>query len=53
MSILKKFVKHKIPVLLVDTDISLEHKTSYIGTDNFELGKKSRGITSFAATAWR
>jgi len=41
MSILKKFVEHKIPVLLVDTDIPLEHKTSYIGTDNFELGRKA------------
>jgi len=40
-SILKKFVESKIPVLLVDTDIPLKHKTSYIGTDNFELGKKA------------
>ncbi|WP_165350787.1 sugar ABC transporter substrate-binding protein [Ectobacillus funiculus] len=41
MSILKKFVENKIPVLLVDTDIPLEHKTAYIGTDNFELGRKA------------
>jgi len=40
MSILKKFIEHKIPVLLVDTDVPLEHKTAYIGTDNFELGRK-------------
>ncbi|WP_205650939.1 sugar ABC transporter substrate-binding protein [Ectobacillus funiculus] len=41
MSILKEFVENKIPVLLVDTDIPLEHKASYIGTDNFELGRKA------------
>ncbi|MFP3126829.1 substrate-binding domain-containing protein [Ectobacillus funiculus] len=41
MSALKKFAQHKIPVLLVDTDIPLEHKTAYIGTNNFELGKKA------------
>lgn len=41
VSILKKFVEHKIPVLLIDTDIPLEHKTAYIGTDNFELGRKA------------
>ncbi|WP_129728816.1 sugar ABC transporter substrate-binding protein [Ectobacillus funiculus] len=40
-SILQKFIEHKIPVLLVDTDIPLEHKTAYIGTDNFELGRKA------------
>lgn len=39
MSVLKKVVEHKIPVLLVDTDIPLEHKTSYIGTNNLELGR--------------
>jgi len=39
--ILNKFIEHRIPVLLVDTDIPLKHKTSYIGTDNFELGKKA------------
>ncbi|GAA3334386.1 hypothetical protein GCM10020331_102140 [Ectobacillus funiculus] len=43
MSALKKFAQHKIPVLLVDTDIPLEHKTAYIGTNNFELGKKRQG----------
>ena len=41
MSILKKFVKNKIPVILIDADIPLEHKTAYIGTDNFELGKEA------------
>jgi ribose transport system substrate-binding protein len=41
LSTLKKFAEHHIPVLLVDTDIPLEHKTSYIGTDNFELGRKA------------
>ncbi|GAA3316655.1 hypothetical protein GCM10020331_013290 [Ectobacillus funiculus] len=51
--ILNKFIENKIPVLLIDADIPLEHKTAYIGTNNFELGKKSRRITSFAAAAWR
>ncbi len=41
MSSLKKAAQSKIPVLLVDTDISLENKTTYIGTDNFELGRKA------------
>ncbi|MFP3123639.1 sugar ABC transporter substrate-binding protein [Ectobacillus funiculus] len=40
-SILEKFIENKIPVLLVDTDIPLEHKIAYIGTDNFELGRKA------------
>ncbi|WP_205650997.1 sugar ABC transporter substrate-binding protein [Ectobacillus funiculus] len=40
-TILKKFVKNKIPVLLIDADIPLEHKTAYIGTNNFDLGKKA------------
>ncbi|MFP3121958.1 sugar ABC transporter substrate-binding protein [Ectobacillus funiculus] len=40
-SILNKFVENKIPVLLIDADIPLKHKTAYIGTDNFELGKKA------------
>lgn len=40
-SILNKFIENKIPVLLIDADIPLEHKIAYIGTDNFELGKKA------------
>ncbi|HWO96149.1 MAG TPA: sugar ABC transporter substrate-binding protein [Bacillus sp. (in: firmicutes)] len=44
MSILEKFVENKIPVLLLDTDIPLESKTSYIGTDNFDLGKKAGAL---------
>ncbi|WP_342048393.1 sugar ABC transporter substrate-binding protein [Bacillus sp. OTU530] len=39
ISILEKFVENKIPVLLVDTDLPLEHKTAHIGTDNFRLGR--------------
>ncbi|MFP3126861.1 sugar ABC transporter substrate-binding protein [Ectobacillus funiculus] len=39
--ILKEFDEHHIPVLLVDTDAPLANKTAYIGTDNFELGKKA------------
>lgn len=41
MFILQKFVEKKIPVLLIDTDILLEHKTAYIGTDNLELGRNA------------
>lgn len=39
--ILKEFDEHNIPVLLIDTDDPWENKTSYIGTDNFELGRKA------------
>jgi ribose transport system substrate-binding protein len=38
-SILKEYDERNIPVMLVDTDDSWEKKTSYIGTNNFELGK--------------
>jgi len=41
MSSLKEAAQSKIPVLLIDTDIPLENKTTYIGTDNFELGQKA------------
>jgi ribose transport system substrate-binding protein len=37
--ILKEFHKESIPVLLVDSDESWENKISYIGTNNFELGR--------------
>lgn len=39
--ILQEFDEHNIPVLLVDTDDPWENKTAYIGTDNFELGRKA------------
>lgn len=39
--LLDKFTKQKeIPVLLVDQDNPWQNKTSYIGTDNVDLGKK-------------
>jgi ribose transport system substrate-binding protein len=44
MSILKEFVDHKIPVLLLDTNVPLENKSSYIGTDNYELGRKAGAL---------
>ncbi|MDQ0246330.1 ribose transport system substrate-binding protein [Bacillus fengqiuensis] len=44
MSILEEFAENKIPVLLIDTDIPWESKTSYIGTDNFDLGKKAGAL---------
>jgi ribose transport system substrate-binding protein len=44
--ILEKFVQNNIPVLLLDTDYSWEHKTSYIGTNNLELGKKAGALVS-------
>jgi ribose transport system substrate-binding protein len=43
-SILEKFVDNKIPVLLLDTNIPLENKSSYIGTDNYELGRKAGAL---------
>jgi ribose transport system substrate-binding protein len=30
-----------IPILLIDTDLTIKNKTAYIGTDNNELGKKA------------
>ncbi len=42
--ILQEFDEHNIPVLLVDTDAPWENKTAYIGTDNFELGRKAGGL---------
>ncbi|MFP3123749.1 sugar ABC transporter substrate-binding protein [Ectobacillus funiculus] len=39
--ILKEFHENNIPVLLVDTNDSWENKAAYIGTDNFELGRKA------------
>ncbi|RBW68453.1 sugar ABC transporter substrate-binding protein [Bacillus taeanensis] len=42
--ILDQFVEQNIPVLLVDTDAAWEHKTAYIGTDNFDLGKKAGAL---------
>ncbi|WP_078409002.1 sugar ABC transporter substrate-binding protein [Priestia abyssalis] len=43
-SILQKFVENKIPVLLIDTNIPWENETSYIGTDNFNLGIKAGAL---------
>ncbi|WP_332695976.1 sugar ABC transporter substrate-binding protein [Halalkalibacter lacteus] len=36
---LKEFYEKDIPVLLIDTDAPWENKTSYIGTDNVDLGR--------------
>lgn len=44
ISILKEFDKKNIPVLLIDTDIPWENKTSYIGTNNLELGLKGGAL---------
>jgi ribose transport system substrate-binding protein len=41
ISELEKFVENDIPVLLMGTDDPWKNKTSYIGTDNLELGKKA------------
>lgn len=30
-----------IPILLIDTDLTIKNKTAYIGTDNNDLGKKA------------
>jgi ribose transport system substrate-binding protein len=37
--VLQEFDQKDIPVLLVDTNDSWENKTTYIGTNNFELGR--------------
>ena len=43
--LLDKYTKQKkIPVLLVDQDNPWQNKTSYIGTDNVELGKKAGSL---------
>ncbi|HZH58520.1 MAG TPA: sugar ABC transporter substrate-binding protein, partial [Metabacillus sp.] len=39
--ILNKFVEKGIPTLLIDTDDPWKNKTSYIGTDNLELGRRA------------
>ncbi|WP_332696090.1 sugar ABC transporter substrate-binding protein [Halalkalibacter lacteus] len=44
MPILDKFVEGDIPVLLLDTDHTWKNKTSYIGTNNSELGKKAGAL---------
>lgn len=41
---LAQFDKKKIPVLLLDTDYPWENKTSYIGTNNLELGRKAGAL---------
>jgi ribose transport system substrate-binding protein len=46
MSILEEFVKKDIPVLLLNQDVHFENKTTYIGTDNFELGKLAGNLLS-------
>ncbi|QGQ45641.1 sugar ABC transporter substrate-binding protein [Metabacillus sediminilitoris] len=38
-SALEDFVEQDIPVILLDTDVSWEDKTSYVGTDNVALGR--------------
>ncbi|WP_227939842.1 sugar ABC transporter substrate-binding protein [Alkalihalobacillus deserti] len=42
--ILDEFVENNIPVLLLDTDDPWEQKTAYIGTNNFDLGRKSGAL---------
>ncbi|WP_144548509.1 sugar ABC transporter substrate-binding protein [Bacillus sp. X1(2014)] len=43
--LLDKYTKQKeIPVLLVDQDYPWQNKTSYIGTDNVDLGKKAGSL---------
>ncbi|MGZ4161725.1 MAG: sugar ABC transporter substrate-binding protein [Neobacillus sp.] len=42
--LLDKFTKKKIPVLLVDQNEPWPNKTSYIGTNNLDLGKKAGSL---------
>ncbi|WP_332630460.1 sugar ABC transporter substrate-binding protein [Halalkalibacter flavus] len=39
--VLDRFADQNIPVLLLDTDDPWENKTAYIGTDNYDLGRKA------------
>jgi ribose transport system substrate-binding protein len=41
---LENFVRNNIPVLLIDTDDPWENKTTYIGTNNLELGKMAGAL---------
>jgi ribose transport system substrate-binding protein len=41
LPIMDEFVENNIPVLLLDTDHPWGEKTAYIGTDNFDLGRKA------------
>jgi ribose transport system substrate-binding protein len=39
--VLDQFANQNIPVLLLDTDDTWKNKTAYIGTDNYDLGRKA------------
>lgn len=39
--ILEEFKEKGIPVMFIQTNLSWDHKTSYIGTDNHDLGVKA------------
>ncbi|WP_052144820.1 sugar ABC transporter substrate-binding protein [Halalkalibacter okhensis] len=41
---LEPFVYQDIPVLFLDTDAPWEYKTSYVGTNNFDLGRKAGSL---------
>lgn len=42
--VLKEYKEKNIPVLIADTDVKWQDKITYIGTDNFELGKKAGSL---------
>jgi ribose transport system substrate-binding protein len=44
MSLLEEFDEQNIPVLLLDTDVPLDNKSSYIGTNNYELGRRAGAL---------
>jgi ribose transport system substrate-binding protein len=41
---LDRFIEKDIPVFLLDTDHNWENKTTYIGTDNVDLGKRAGAL---------
>ncbi|MBZ5753659.1 sugar ABC transporter substrate-binding protein [Metabacillus rhizolycopersici] len=45
-SALEDFVEQDIPVILLDTDVAWEDKTSYVGTDNVKLGRRAGALLS-------
>ena len=49
---MEEFVERDIPVLLIQTDDPWKNKTSYIGTDDLELGKRV-GVLMASQTAAR
>jgi ribose transport system substrate-binding protein len=44
ISDLEDFVEQEIPVILLDTNVSWDDKTAYVGTDNVALGRRAGAL---------